>query len=180
MRELLTLLALGALILWKFPKLLHSGTHKIQAKPLPALGWGLVVCILSGALGLLIFLSIIFLGILLAIVTLGGLAGIVFGLGFTGFAFGVAVFTVLVIFVSKLVTAFWMGNLFINRFAPAQADKSHLALLVGIFVYVLFRAIPGLNVLIALLATLFGLGGMWLIIWDKKNAKAITPLIESA
>jgi len=166
---LLTLLALGAIILWKLPNLVQNASDKLQARPLPSGGWGFVILILGYALSLVIFLTVIFLGVLLAIVTLGGLAGLIFGLGFTGLAFAIALFTILVTYISKLVVACMSGKLIIERIAPAQVENKLLILLVGVLIYVLLRAIPGVSQAVGLLATLFGLGAMWLFYWDKKK-----------
>jgi hypothetical protein len=169
LRELLTLLALGGLILWLAPQPFQKASTKLQEKPLPAAGWGFIALVGGYALGFVIFLTVIFLGVLLAIATLGGLAGVVFGLGFSGLSLTMIIFTLIVTYISKLVAA-WAGTKWLlNRFFPGKINNNLVILLLGVTIYILLRAIPVVSILVGILATLMGLGAIWILIWEKKK-----------
>jgi hypothetical protein len=51
-----------------------------------------------------------------------------------------------------------------------ETEKPWLSLLLGVFLYVLIRAIPVVGWLAALTATLFGMGAFWLTYLKKKTA----------
>ena len=179
-RELLTILAIGGLIIWQLSDPLQKASSNLKSRPLPSLYWGFVSFILGNALAFILFLTIIFLGILLAIVTLGGLAGAVFGIGFTSLGLAFAIFILLVVVVSKVVVAYLIGSSLFKLITRNDTENKWLALIIGVLVYVLLRTIPVFGTLVNILVTLFGLGAMWLIIWDKKKAKPQVPIESEA
>ncbi|MBN1177604.1 MAG: polymer-forming cytoskeletal protein [Anaerolineae bacterium] len=162
LRDMITLFVLGGLAIWRAPVLLRRLADHARAALLPAAGWGIVVLgvgyVGAGVLGISIFL----LGILLAIVTLGGLAAAAFGVGLSGLATAFALFTLLTAYGSKLVVAQVVGQALLERFAPAYADHRAWPLLLGLVIYVPLRSIPIFGWAIGALATLVGLGAMWL------------------
>jgi cytoskeletal protein CcmA (bactofilin family) len=174
-RELLTILAIGSLIIWQLNDPLQKASRNLKSRPLPSLWWGFVSFILGNALAFILFLTIIFLGILLAIVTMGGLAGAVFGIGFSSLGLAVAIFIMLVVVVSKVVVAYLIGSSILRRVTQSETENKWGSLIIGVLIYVLLRAIPVLGLFVNIFVTLLGLGAMWLIAWDKKKAKAQVP-----
>ncbi|MBU0512404.1 MAG: polymer-forming cytoskeletal protein [Chloroflexi bacterium] len=170
-RELLTILAIGGLLLWKLNDPLQKASANLKSRPLPSLWWGFVIFILGNTLALVLFLTIIFLGVLLAIVTLGGLAGAVFGIGFTSLGLAFAIFILVVFVVTKVVVACQLGSLVLRLVIKNQTENRWLTLVVGVVIYVVLRVIPVVGMFVSTLAMLFGLGAIWLIVWDKKKAK---------
>ncbi len=171
LRELLTLVALGGLILWITPRQFQAASAKLEEAPFLATGWGFVTLVLGYALAMVLFLTIIFLGVLLAIATLGGLAQTVFGVGFSGLSLAVALFTLLVVHISKLIAA-WAGTKWLlNRFIPGRIENNLVIMLIGVTAYVLLRTIPIVSIVVNILATLMGLGAIWILGWEKKKMK---------
>lgn len=85
------------------------------------------------------------------------------------------VFLLLVSYGSKLVIAFLVGRLVLQRLAPQSADHKVWPLLAGVALYVLIRSIPLLGWLVGVAATLVGLGAMWLVYrgWRAQAAPVV-------
>jgi hypothetical protein len=177
-REFVTLILLGALVVWKLPSPLTSATEQVRAKFLPSAGWGLVVVIVGYVGAAIIGVMILVLGILFGIVTLGGLSQTIFGVGFSTLSLAFTVFTLLVSYGSKLVVAYLVGKLIVKALAPQAADNKWWPLVAGVPLYVLFRAIPLLGWLIGIVVTLVGLGAMWLLFRQWRQAQ--TPPAPAA
>ncbi|NPV84546.1 MAG: polymer-forming cytoskeletal protein [Anaerolineae bacterium] len=172
LRDLVTLLIIGALVLWLIPTILQRSADQAKAKPLPAAGYGLVTILLGYAIALLAVLIIILIGVLLSVISLGGLSSSVLGLGLSGLTFALTAFTLLISYGSKLIAAFIAGEWIMNKIAPNATPQKVWALGVGILIYVILRAIPILGWLIGLATTIVGIGAMWLLYrsWKASNA----------
>jgi cytoskeletal protein CcmA (bactofilin family) len=171
LQELVTLLVLGGLAIWRVPTLLDQLAEKARAKPLPVTGWGLVT-ITGGYLGgLLAALFLFVIWILLSVVTLGGLARSILGIGGSGLGLVLAILTLLVVYGSKVVIAYLAGRALIAGVASQYADRRGWALIVGVLIYVLIRSIPVLGWLAGALATLAGFGAMWLVFKDWRSSQ---------
>jgi hypothetical protein len=81
-------------------------------------------------------------------------------------AFFFAVFTV-----SKIVAAFMFGKWLMKVVFRQTEEKIWLDLLVGVFLFVLIRAIPVVGWLAGLAATLIGAGAFWLA-WNNRKVAA--------
>ena len=170
LRDLVTLLLLGSLAVWRYPALMERLADHAQSKPLPAMGWG-AVTLIGGNLTLLMLVGSIFiLGILVSVVTLGGLALTIFGVGFSGVALVSALFALAVVYGGKLVVAYMVGRLILRRFAPTFADRAIWPLVPGVVLYIMIRLIPVLGWWIGALMTLIGLGAMWMLFREKHQA----------
>jgi hypothetical protein len=175
LRNFVTLMILGGLALWLLSKPLKKSSETVQTQTWNSLGFG-VLSILVFYVGAFIAVGLLLsLGIGTAVITLGKLSGVIFGLGFTSLAFLTAIFSVLMNYGSKLVIAFLIGKLFIKQVAPTAPSQNLWALLSGVFVYALLRSIPLVGWIFGLLATLFGLGAMWLAFSNwRNNRKGLT------
>lgn len=173
-RELITLLVLGALAVWKLPTLLNSVIEQARTRPLPAAGWGLLAVIVGYVGAGVLALVTVLLALAFGVIALGGLAGSVFGVGFSSLGLAFTIFSLLVSYGSKLVIAFLVGRLVLQRLAPQSADHKVWPLLTGVALYVLIRSIPLLGWLVGVAATLVGLGAMWLMFrgWRAQVAAA--------
>lgn len=180
-RELVTLSAIGALVVVLMPKLLPQGVQQLRSQPWASLGKGLLVLIV-GLVGIFIaFLVVLTVGILLGIVTLGGLKDTVFGFGFSSVGLFSAVFWLMINHGSKLVVASLLGNWLFKRMGPAFSGHAFWPLLAGIVSYVILRGIPVLGILFGAAATLLGLGAAWLALlaWRKGAAPQVIPSTAS-
>lgn len=173
--HLLTLLVLGGLTLWRAPQLLPQVSQYAQSKPLPSLGWG-VLTFFGGYLGAgLLFVLLILLHFVVEIISFGTFGEIFSGFSFSLWGLGVATLTLLVVFGSKLVIAWLVGQALWQRLAPAQAQKPVGALAIGIVVYVVLSLIPILGTLLAIIVTFIGLGAFWLAFRAARTSPAPTP-----
>jgi hypothetical protein len=176
-REFITLLVLGGLALWLVPGLYARTAHFLGVKPWPSLGWGFVTWVAGFVVAAVVAVVLIVVGVIVGLITLGGLAGVIFGLGFSALGLAFALFMFLVRYGSKLVVALLLGRLLLEALMPHRGaakgeewtEEAALALdgrqivwplVVGTILYVTLHAIPILGWLVALAATLFGLGAI--------------------
>jgi hypothetical protein len=168
-RDFLTLLVLGGLVVWRVPALLNRLADQARAKPLPSAGKGLVI-VIAGYVGAFVLAGLILvLGILMGVVTLGRLAGVIFGVGFSGLAMTVALFTLCVAYISKLIVAYLIGKWVVQRLVPQQTDNVGWSFVLGVVLYIFLRSIPVLGWLIGVVATLIGMGAMWLLFYEQRH-----------
>lgn len=169
LRNLITLLILGGLVLWLIPNFFLHTVEEANRQPLASTGVGLL-SLLGGYVGVILAGGLIFgIGVLLSLITLGGLSNAIFGIGFSGLAAFIAAFTLLVIYGSKLVASYWIGQLLVRQITPQAQNPRLWALLAGVLIYVILRAIPILGWVIGLLATLLGLGALWFGLKSYRN-----------
>ncbi len=174
-REFLTLVLLGALAVWLIPSLLARATGMLRAKPLPSLGWGLVVLI-AGLIALVVAsILILMLGLAIGVVTLFGLMSAVFGIGFSAIGLSGALFLAIAQYGSKLVVALLIGDLILRLVRKDYSASNFWPLLLGILLMVFVDALPILGTLVSFFVILFGLGAIWMIFrdwWQTRSVKA--------
>ncbi len=171
LREFITLLALGALVLWLIPELFNKVLDKTESKPLPSTGWGFLTLIV-GYVGVVVVGALILaIGIFFGVLTLGGLGRTIFGVGFSSLGLLFTIFLLLVNYGSKLVIAFWGGRWILGKLAPQATESKVWPLVLGVVLYVLLRGIPILGWFFGLFVTLIGLGAMWLVFRDWNKAR---------
>ena len=163
----LTLLILGGVVLWRMPKPFMSMTEKARQQPAAATIWGLFTLI-GGWVGIVILAILVgAIGVLLSLITFGGLGATVVGLGVSGIVFILTLFLLLVTYGSKVVVAYLGGKLIFSRLP--KLNNKYFLFVIGLVIYMLLSAIPYLGGVIAFLATLIGLGAMWLQLRNKDN-----------
>jgi len=171
-RIFITLLLLGLLVVWQGPELLKKSRRQLESKPLESAGWGLVsmVIVYGGAVLVsgLILLAALFFGV----ITLGELAKSILAVGFSTVGLFLAVFSLLVSYASKLVIAFLGGKFVFSLLFPDRDQQIAWPLVIGIFIYVLFRSIPIIGLGIGILVTVFGLGALWLMVQESRRSQA--------
>lgn len=164
LREFLTLLALGGLLIWLFNRRVTQATRQIRLQPLSAAGWGLMVILAGSVLLGLLSIAVVLVSLFFFGLTLNALGSIVLWVGLGLVTAAWAAFFVLVSYVTKVIAAVWLGQLILERLAPVQAHSRVWPLVLGVFVYVLLRSIPFLGWLVGVVATLVGMGAMWLVL----------------
>jgi hypothetical protein len=174
-REFLTLVLLGALAVWLIPSLLTKSAGILRDKPLPSLGWGILVLIV-GLVGLVLACMLVFmLGLAIGVVTLFGLMSAVFGIGFSAVGLSGALFLAVAQYGTKLVVALLLGDAFIRLFRKDYSASAFWPLLLGILMLVFVDAIPILGTVVSLFVALLGLGAIWILFrnwWQSRGAKA--------
>lgn len=161
LRSFVTLILLGSLLLWKFPVPIQETAKHAAAKPVNAAGIGLVSMLVVYVGGMMIFSLLLFFSILFGFLSLGGLGRALFFLGLVNLAWIMVVFSLLLVYGSKLVVAYWAGSLVISNMMAGSKYQKAVSFLVGILLVVLVSSIPFIGWLIELLITLVGLGAMW-------------------
>ncbi|MFO8037392.1 MAG: hypothetical protein R6U57_12275 [Anaerolineales bacterium] len=168
LRAFITLLILGALVIWQLPSLLQKVSHTVKTKTGSSLGWGVVTLVVVYISAFIIAGLIVAGGLFFGVITLGGLSKSIFSIGFSSLGLALAVFGLLVSYVSKLVVSFTVGKLILQKLAPDYTEQLAWPMILGILIYVILRALPlYLGWLIGALVTLTGIGGMWLAYRDR-------------
>ena len=168
-RNLIKLMALGALTLWLFYKPFKKITDAAYKEPLKAMGWGFVVIAVGFLASLVLPLVFIMAGVIIGFVSLGSLLYVWFGIIGVAYLLASMLFFFAVFTLSKVVAAYMFGKWIMKAVFKEAKEKIWLNLLVGVFLYVIIRAIPFVGWLAALAATLIGTGAFWLSVTNKKK-----------
>jgi len=167
LRELATLLILGALVLWLLPDLFTKVVDKAGSEPMPSAGWGLLTWFggyfIAGVIGVVIVIVAIILGVVLGLSSLS--------LAFT-------LFLLLVKYASKLVVSFLVGKLLLQKIAPKYAEYKAWPMVLGVVLYVVLRSVPFVGWLVGVAATLVGLGAMCLLCRERYARPKPEPVEE--
>ncbi len=181
LRRLITLLLLGALMLWLAPNWTRNVVDVAQERPLASFGGGVIALAVFG-LGIMLLLgAIVLLVILLGVVTLGELAGLAAALGGLGLGLLGLSFKVIWSYVTKIIISLLVGRLILGRFMAKAADNRWWPLLLGVLLWVLVTATPILGWVIGLVSVLLGLGAIllwgrdW---WEGHRVVAPSPVEE--
>jgi hypothetical protein len=169
---LISLLLVGALLLWKAPALLHENVSMVQAQPLKSAGMGFVTILVGYASAGLAFFVIILVGIILGFISFGGLGGISIMLGLALLMAALSLFGVAVTLISKIIMAYLAGQWIYSKLASNQSNTVW-PLVIGVFLYAFLRAIPFVGLLVGLSATLLGVGAMWLVYKSRTSPQSV-------
>ncbi len=174
-KNLLSLLLIGGLILWKVPSLLDENVEMLKAKPWQSTGYGLVTIIVGYAAIALSVIVIVLVGIIIGFLTVGGLGGVSVGLGLSAWATAAAIFNIAIFYISKIIVSALVGKWIFAKLAPSNTNAIW-PVVIGILVFAILDMVPILNFLIELAAILLGVGAMWLV-FRAKTAKAPVPVV---
>lgn len=179
MRHLGALLLIGLLLMWVIPRAIERLASRVEARPLPILGWGA----LSGIALAIVILIVVpaaatMLAVLFGMLTLGRLVLLVIGVGVLIDALLATGFMVAASYLAQTVVGYEAGRWLLQRFQPAWNENIFAPLVLGIVLYVLLAAIPVLGSLVALLVALLGLGAAftWLIERFGRAPAASAPM----
>ena len=163
LRNLITLTFVGLLTLWFAPTWLRRAVDALKGKPWQSMGVGFLGIVAFPPVALLIAGLILMLVIAFAVLTLGGISGILGGLGFSTLAFIASAFGLLVLYGSKVIVVYLVGEMLLNKIAPAAETnwRRFWALLVGVVLYIILSLIPFLGWLVVLGVTFLGMGALW-------------------
>jgi hypothetical protein len=173
LRRLVTLLLLGALLMWAIPRWTRTISATVEAKPLPSLGWGVVAIAAFVAAFVVLILVIGAVTAIFGVITLGGLARrllVLGGLitGTVGFGFGL-----IWRYVTALVVSLLLGQLIFRLFKSDLEENRWVPMLVGVVAFVIVWSIPILGWLVRLITILVGLGAIWL--WAQAKLQSEKP-----
>lgn len=178
-RNLMSLLIVGLLVAWLFPRLLSGSGDTLKIRPWASLGVGVLT-------GLVFWLVMPVLSIILfAVVLLVGLFS-VGGLFFPALLIMILILMVISLaflisgsFFSKLIICQVIGELILGGFKSPAANHRYFPWLLGLVLFILLRSIPFVGWIVNILAVLFGLGAfvLWLFGLRKSNQQ---PMVEAS
>jgi cytoskeletal protein CcmA (bactofilin family) len=177
--DLAVLLLIGGLTIWLRPVLIQRPAERLRRKPLPAAGFGLLaltIAINAVAIAILLGVLLFVVGIWLGGVTLWELAFLLWGIGYPALILGFSLFALTVMYGSKVIVADMFGTLILKWLAPQALEYRIMPLLLGLVLYVILRSIPLLGWAIDVLATIFGLGAIWVALRDQSSPALQTPV----
>lgn len=178
LRSVVTLILLGLLLIWLFPKFMKLLPETLKTQPWSSLGWGAITWAAFFFALLAITLVMILGGLVFGLLTLGGLSGTVIWLGIL-LLFGLTILFVLVTsYLTKVVVGDAIGKWILRRVNSSLAEHKIWPMMIGVVVLVLvigllrFPLIPlgFLGFLVNFAVILFGLGTLW--IWGRESMRA--------
>lgn len=175
LRSFIALVLVGLLLLWLVPNWTRRLADRVQARPLPSLGWGVAGFVGFIALAIAILLATILLAVILGLLTLGGLIGLIILLGILAELALVLAFWISTGYLAQIIVSFLGGRLLLERVRPNWAAGRVLPLIIGLILYVILRAIPILGPLVGLVVVLLGLGALSHRIWVTLRRRPDQP-----
>jgi len=173
-RNSVTLILIGLLLLWLFPFFMRGLSDQLQAKPLPSLGWGAVAWAAFFFALLLIVVVTAIAGLFFGVLTLGQLTGTVVWLGLLTVLGLIVGFVLVTTFVAKVVFGLALGKWIFTQVHSPLAEHRYWPMIVGVLITLVittllsFPLIPGfLGWLLNFAIVLLGLGALWL--WTRKR-----------
>ncbi len=169
--NLISLLLIGGLLIWKFPALLEQNATTVKEKPWASVGYGFVT-ILVGFFGLFLLLPVVILfSIIIGFITVGGLSGSVAAIGLSAWAAAFAGFSLAVFHVSKVIVAYLAGKWIFSKLSPANTSAIW-PMVTGVLVYAILCLIPLFSLLFEISVVLLGVGAMWLVFKQRTSSVA--------
>lgn len=163
LREFVILILIGGLAVWIFPALFGIWADQSWRKPLPSAGWGLIVAVFGLVVGLIIGLLIFVLGLFLYNINFDSLAVILWAGGLAGLGLAFTFFFVTIFYLTKVIVSYEVARQILKQSAPERSPRPFWIMLLGVFLYVLLTSIPYLGWVIGFVATLIGLGAIWIV-----------------
>jgi hypothetical protein len=178
-RRLVSFIVVGLLLAWLLPVAFAKPAERLQSKPWPSLGWGLVILLIAPFVILIAVGVVIALALLMGALTLGSLVGAVLSVGGAAITSVVAVYALVLSYLTKSVVAYWGGQYLLNRFRPEWAQKAVWPLMLGLVILAAFFAIPFLGGLAEFIVMLFGLGAIFLIVRERLSPQVAPVAVAS-
>jgi F0F1-type ATP synthase assembly protein I/cytoskeletal protein CcmA (bactofilin family) len=175
LRSMVTLILIGLTLGWLFPTFKSTAEAKLQSKPWPSLGWGVVVYAVFFFALLLIILIMVFGGIFFGALTLGGLSGAVIWLGLLAIFAGIIGFVLSASFITKILVGTIFGKWILKYISPSAAEHKIWPMITGIVVLVFIIGMLRFPLaplgffgwLLNFAVVLFGFGALWL--WGREK-----------
>ncbi len=177
--QYVSLLIVGAILIWLFPKQLDAWGFHVRDLPVHATGNGFIGYIVGFAATFFLIVFMFAIGIGLFRLNLDQLATISWGIGFSGIGLGFFLFIALITYVSKLIVSFVAATMIFEKILPAATHRRIWPMMLGPLLFVLIRAIPYFGWVVGLIVTWMGIGAVWMAYKAGKNKEeAVTAVIE--
>lgn len=180
LRRLIALLLVTAVLAWLIPTVITRPAAKLQARPWPSIGSGLLALVATPFILFFLLGVIILVAILFGALTLGELVGGVLGLGLPGLALVTGGFFLMLGYLPQAMVAYLGGRWFFRKVRPEAAEKVFWPVMVGALVLGLLMAVPVLGGMIEFVAVIAGLGAIILLVWESlKKAPKTSVAVEA-
>ena len=179
LRNMMSLLIVGLLVAWLYPRLLSGSGEALQIRPWASLGVGILTGIafwlIMPVLTFLLFAVVILLGLF----SLGGL--VIPALMIMALILATIGVTFLISsgYFSKLIISQVLGQLILRGFKSTAADHRFWPWLIGLAIFIILRSIPFVGWIVNILAVLFGLGAFVLWLFGLRKPSQL-PAAEPA
>ena len=179
LRNMMSLLIVGLLVAWLYPRLLSGSGEALQIRPWASLGVGILTGIafwlIMPVLTFLLFAVVILLGLF----SLGGL--VIPALMIMALILATIGVTFLISsgYFSKLIISQVLGQLILRGFKSPAADHRFWPWLIGLAIFIILRSIPFVGWIVNILAVLFGLGAFVLWLFGLRKPSQL-PAAEPA
>ncbi len=172
LRNIGALLIVGLLAVWLIPAQTLWTSEQPRVKPWRSLLIGFLVLLLGWLVALIALLLILGLAFFLFWISLPNLGFLVGSLGLLAVGLAVVIYWFSIYYFSKVVIAYLLGRLIFQRFMPKYAQYRVAPLITGVVIFALALSIPYLGWVISVVATMFGLGALWLVAFPHKAVAA--------
>jgi len=175
MRHLMSLLIVGLLVAWLYPRLLSGSGETLKIRPWASLGVGILTGVAFWLLMPLITFLLIVVIIVLGLASVGGLvfpALLIMILILIGLSLA---FLISGSYFSKLIIGQVIGQLILGGFKSPAANHRFWPWLLGLVIFIFLWSIPYVGWILNVLAVLFGLGAfvLWLFGLRKSGQQPI-------
>jgi hypothetical protein len=166
--------SLFTLLGWKLiRRYLPETAQYAVTKPINAMGVGFISTLVVYLGSLIFIILVILIAILLGIFTLNQLNRMLLLSGIAFLILTLVAFSILFLYGSKLVLAYWAGNLILKLVKTSISNKLGWSLVIGLICYLLINAIPIFGWLTGVLVSLIGLGAIWYTVKNHDQAGVI-------
>jgi len=173
--DFIGLLLVGMLFLALLPGSIKRMRGYVESRPLPSLGWGLLIIVLFFVLLPAVIGLIILAAIVGGVVSFGTLVPEILGLGGAALFTAGTIFSFIMSVVSKIVVAYLIGRLILVKMGQKVETfwMKTGALALGLVLYELVRAIPfGLGWIVGMVITWIGVGAAFFLVKDLLSRKS--------
>jgi len=163
-KELVSLLLVGLLLLWVAPRVLDRGVGMLSERPLPNLGCGVAAVAISVFAIIVLPIIVIVLAGFFGLIQLSPLVKPIVAIAMLLMAVFTAGLYALT-WLARVLVALWIGD-WLGARAPQADLKRWAVLLIGAIVFVVLVTLPLLGFLIKLVLVLLGLGPVVVGLWQ--------------
>jgi hypothetical protein len=168
LRDIAALLIIGLLWIWLMPAQLTFASEQPRTRPWRSVLTGLVILLLGWFIALLALMLFLALAVFLFWASLPNLGFLVGSLGILAVGLASVVFWLSIVYFSKVIVAFWLGRILFSRFMQRYQQNSVGTLIVGVILFALLVSIPYLGWIASVIATMFGLGALWIVAFPRR------------
>ena len=162
LRAIAPLFLIGLLLLWLFPRFFQGSTERLRSHPMTCLWIGVIVFFVGFGVAFLALALFVALGLFFAVLNYWDLAMMIWGAGLGGVSVGLALFGLVLGYLSKIMVAYVIGAILLNRLPVTFWGRRVWVLLLGLLLLVLLLGVPILGWVLSMLTIMLGLGAIYL------------------